>query len=136
MGWPRGLLTDSGGFQMVSLLELAEIDENGVNFKSPYDNSQCMLTPEHSMEIQNIIGADIMMQLDDVVKTTVRGPRVKEAMYRTIRWLDRCLIAHSKNDEQSVFPIVQGGLDLDSRKLCTEELMKRNVRGYAVGGLR
>lgn len=82
MGWNRNLLTDSGGFQMVSLLQLAEIDENGVNFKSPYDGSQCMLTPEHSMEIQNSIGADIMMQLDDVVKTTTTGPRIEEAMQR------------------------------------------------------
>lgn len=84
MGWHRNLLTDSGGFQMVSLLELAKIDEHGVNFKSPYDDSQCMLTPEHSMEIQNTIGADIMMQLDDVVKTTTTGPRVEEAMYRLV----------------------------------------------------
>lgn len=82
MNWNRNLLTDSGGFQMVSLLQLAEIDENGVNFKSPYDGSQCMLTPEHSMQIQNSIGADIMMQLDDVVKTTTTGPRVEEAMHR------------------------------------------------------
>lgn len=82
MGWNRNLLTDSGGFQMVSLLELAKIDEHGVNFKSPYDGTQCMLTPEHSTEIQNSIGADIMMQLDDVVKTTLTGPRVEEAMHR------------------------------------------------------
>lgn len=82
MGWSGNLLTDSGGFQMVSLLQLAEIDETGVNFKSPYDGSQCMLTPEHSMEIQNSIGADIMMQLDDVVKTTLTGARVEEAMHR------------------------------------------------------
>lgn len=82
MGWNRNLLTDSGGFQMVSLLQLAEIDEHGVNFRSPYDGSQCMLTPEHSTQIQNSIGADIMMQLDDVVKTTLTGPRVEEAMHR------------------------------------------------------
>lgn len=82
MGWNRNLLTDSGGFQMVSLLQLAEIDENGVNFKSPYDGSQCMLTPEHSTKIQNSIGADIMMQLDDVVKTTTTGARMEEAMQR------------------------------------------------------
>lgn len=69
MGWPRALLTDSGGFQMVSLLQLAEITEQGVKFESPYDKSECMLTPERSMEIQNAIGADIMMQLDDVVST-------------------------------------------------------------------
>lgn len=80
IGWGRALLTDSGGFQMVSLLDLAEINEEGVNFKSPYDGSSCLLTPEHSIQIQNAIGADIMMQLDDVVSVLVTGPRVEEAM--------------------------------------------------------
>ncbi|KAG4071954.1 hypothetical protein HA402_006115 [Bradysia odoriphaga] len=135
MGWNRALLTDSGGFQMVSLLQLAKIDENGVNFKSPFDESNCLLTPEHSIEIQNVIGADIVMQLDDVVKTTTQGPRVEEAMHRTIRWLDRCLEQHSRNDEQSIFPIVQGGLDPKLREECAKELTKREVRGFAVGGL-
>ncbi|KXJ84342.1 hypothetical protein RP20_CCG027125 [Aedes albopictus] len=135
MGWPKALLTDSGGFQMVSLLQLAEITEEGVKFESPYDKSQCMLTPERSMEIQNAIGADIMMQLDDVVKTTTTGPRVEEAMHRTIRWLDRSISAHARDDEQSIFPIVQGGLQPELRKVCAAELNKRNTRGYAVGGL-
>lgn len=67
MGWPRPLLTDSGGFQMVSLLKLAKITEEGVEFQSPYDGSSCLLTPEESIRIQNCIGADIIMQLDDVV---------------------------------------------------------------------
>lgn len=135
MSWPRALLTDSGGFQMVSLLKLAEINETGVNFKSPFDNSQCLLTPEHSIEIQNTIGADIMMQLDDVVKTTTTGPRVEEAMHRTLRWLDRCIEADSRCDDQSIFPIVQGGLDPVLREQCAKEIVKRNVRGFAVGGL-
>ncbi|XP_067615844.1 queuine tRNA-ribosyltransferase catalytic subunit [Eurosta solidaginis] len=135
MGWPRGILTDSGGFQMVSLLKLATIDENGVNFCSPFDNSACMLTPEHSIQIQNTIGADIIMQLDDVVKTTTVGPRVEEAMHRTIRWLDRCVAAHARDDDQSLFPIIQGGLDEELRKQCSEALMQRKVRGIAVGGL-
>lgn len=76
-----------------------------------------------------------MMQLDDVVKTTVTGPRVEEAMHRTIRWIDRCLGANTRNDEQSIFPIVQGGLNSELRKKCAEGLLKRDVRGYAVGGL-
>lgn len=135
MGWSRGLLTDSGGFQMVSLLQLAEINEQGVNFRSPFDNSECLLTPEHSIDIQNIIGADIIMQLDDVVKTTTTGPRVEEAMERTIRWLDRCIEAHSRNDEQSIFPIVQGGLDATLREQCAAALTQRETRGFAVGGL-
>uniref|UniRef100_A0A182SGH7 Queuine tRNA-ribosyltransferase catalytic subunit 1 n=1 Tax=Anopheles maculatus TaxID=74869 RepID=A0A182SGH7_9DIPT len=135
MGWPRALLTDSGGFQMVSLLQLAEITEQGVRFQSPYDGSECMLTPERSMEIQNAIGADIMMQLDDVVKTTTTGPRVEEAMHRTIRWLDRSIAAHGRDNDQSIFPIVQGGLQPDLRRVCAAELTKRNTRGFAVGGL-
>lgn len=135
MGWPRAILTDSGGFQMVSLLQLAEIDETGVNFASPYDGSKCMLTPEHSITIQNAIGADIMMQLDDVVKTTITGPRMEEAMHRTIRWVDRCISAHKRDDDQSLFPIVQGGLDIDLRKHCAAKLTERPVRGFAIGGL-
>lgn len=71
MGWDRALLTDSGGFQMVSLLQLAEITEQGVKFQSPFDGTESMLTPEESISLQNVIGADIIMQLDDVVKTTM-----------------------------------------------------------------
>jgi queuine tRNA-ribosyltransferase catalytic subunit len=135
MNWDRALLTDSGGFQMVSLLQLAEITEEGVKFQSPFDQSECMLTPEESIGIQNVIGADIIMQLDDVVKTTTTGPRVEEAMHRTIRWIDRCLKANKRNHDSSIFPIVQGGLNQDLRKQCAEALMKRDVRGFAVGGL-
>lgn len=136
MSWDRALLTDSGGFQMVSLLQLAEITEQGVKFQSPYDNTQeSMLTPEESIKLQNVIGADIIMQLDDVVKTTTTGPRVEEAMHRTIRWIDRCLEANERNDDQSIFPIVQGGLQPELRKQCAEALTKRDVRGFAVGGL-
>ncbi|KAL4219385.1 Queuine tRNA-ribosyltransferase catalytic subunit 1 [Mactra antiquata] len=135
MNWDRNLLTDSGGFQMVSLLKLAEITEEGVKFESPYDGSEMMLTPEKSIEIQNAIGADIIMQLDDVVHSTTTGPRVEEAMYRTIRWLDRCLKAHKRPHDQNIFPIVQGGLDAELRKKCAQELTKRDVAGFAIGGL-
>lgn len=135
MNWKHALLTDSGGFQMVSLLALAEITEEGVKFQSPHDGSDMMLTPEKSIEIQNSIGADIIMALDDVVHSTVTGPRVEEAMHRTIRWLDRCISAHKKSDTQSLFPIVQGGLYPELRKTCAEELIKRDVPGFAIGGL-
>ncbi|XP_063985609.1 queuine tRNA-ribosyltransferase catalytic subunit [Diachasmimorpha longicaudata] len=135
MNWKRALLTDSGGFQMVSLLKLAEITEEGVKFSSPYDGSECMLTPEHSIEIQNAIGADIIMQLDDVVASTTTGPRVEEAMHRTTRWLDRCLSAHQRPTEQSVFPIVQGALNPDLRTQSATKQSKREVNGFAVGGL-
>ncbi|XP_025152539.1 queuine tRNA-ribosyltransferase catalytic subunit isoform X2 [Harpegnathos saltator] len=114
---------------------LAEITEEGVKFKSPYNESECMLTPEHSIQIQNTIGADIIMQLDDVVKSTITGPRVEEAMHRTTRWFDRCLSAHERPNEQSIFPIVQGGLDPKLRSESACQLIQRDVNGYAVGGL-
>ncbi|XP_041369986.1 queuine tRNA-ribosyltransferase catalytic subunit 1-like [Gigantopelta aegis] len=135
MNWDRALLTDSGGFQMVSLLKLAEITEEGVKFQSPHDGSEMFMTPEHSIHIQNSLGADIIMQLDDVVSSTTTGPRVEEAMYRTIRWLDRCLKAHQRPHDQVIFPIVQGGLDPELCKKCVLELTKRDVLGFAIGGL-
>ncbi|CAF4376084.1 unnamed protein product, partial [Rotaria magnacalcarata] len=79
--------------------------------------------------------ADIMMQLDDVVSSTISGPRVEEAMWRSLRWLDRCISAHSRPDEQSLFPIVQGGLDEKLREQSAKEIVKRNCPGYAIGGL-
>lgn len=133
--WDRNILTDSGGFQMVSLLKLATITEEGVEFLSPHDNSPMLLTPEHSMSLQNSIGSDIMMQLDDVVHTMTTGSRVEEAMWRSIRWLDRCIKAHKNTEKQNLFAIIQGGLDLSLRQKCCEEMAKRDTPGIAIGGL-
>ncbi|XP_058864041.1 queuine tRNA-ribosyltransferase catalytic subunit 1 [Acipenser ruthenus] len=135
MDWKRNLLTDSGGFQMVSLVELSEVTEEGVRFRSPYDGKEILLTPEESIGIQNSLGSDIMMQLDDVVSSTVTGPRVEEAMHRSIRWLDRCIKANGNPDRQNLFAIIQGGLDPELRKTCLEEMTKRAVPGFAIGGL-
>lgn len=135
MNWKRALLTDSGGFQMVSLVKLSEVNEEGVRFRSPYTDEEIFLTPEKSIEIQNAIGADIMMQLDDVVHVSTTGPRVEQAMYRSIRWLDRCLKANKRIDKQNIFPIIQGGLDLELRKKCIDAMITRNAPGYAIGGL-
>lgn len=135
MAWKKNLLTDSGGFQMVSLVELSEVTETGVKFRSPYDGREILLTPEKSIEIQESIGADIIMQLDDVVSSTISGPRVEEAMHRTIRWLDRCIAAHKKTSTQNLFPIVQGGLDAKLRRQCVAEIVKRDTAGFAIGGL-
>ncbi|XP_071517159.1 queuine tRNA-ribosyltransferase catalytic subunit 1 isoform X2 [Panulirus ornatus] len=136
MQWDRAILTDSGGFQMVSLLDLAEITEEGVKFKSPYDGSECMLTPEESIKIQNAIGGDIMMQLDDVVDVKEKEyERFKTATYRTTRWLDRCMKANENPERQSLFPIIQGGLFPDLRKISLEQLIARDAPGYAIGGL-
>jgi len=135
MQWPRGVLTDSGGFQMVSLLQFSQVSEQGVHFQSPVDGSEMLLTPERSIQIQNQIGADIIMALDDVVSSTTTGPRVEEAMYRTLRWIDRCVEAHTKPRTQSLFGIVQGGLDPTMREVCTHSLVEKNLPGYAIGGL-
>ncbi|XP_055754175.1 queuine tRNA-ribosyltransferase catalytic subunit 1-like [Salvelinus fontinalis] len=135
MNWKRNLLTDSGGFQMVSLVELSEVTEEGVKFKSPYDGKEILLSPEQSIAIQNSLGSDIMMQLDDVVSSTVTGPRVEEATWRSIRWLDRCIAANKNPDRQNLFAIIQGGLNAELRKACLDEMTKREVPGFAIGGL-
>ena len=115
MSWDRGILTDSGGFQMVSLLKLAEITEDGVEFENPFlkdSKERMMLRPEDSITHQNNIGSDIMMALDDVVSSvTDNDERFEIATYRTLRWLDRCYAAHTRPKEQNLFAIVQGGLD-------------------------
>ncbi|CEJ90034.1 Putative Queuine tRNA-ribosyltransferase [[Torrubiella] hemipterigena] len=135
-GWNHNLLTDSGGFQMVSLLKLATITEEGVRFLSPHDGSPMLLTPEHSISLQNSIGSDIMMQLDDVIVTTSPDKeRMREAMLRSVRWLDRCIAAHKKPETQNLFCIIQGGLDLDMRRECCEAMVARDTPGIAIGGL-
>lgn len=133
--WDRNILTDSGGFQMVSLLKLATITEEGVKFLSPHDGTPMLLTPEHSISLQNSIGSDIIMQLDDVVATLTTGDRMEEAMRRSIRWLDRCIAAHKKPESQNLFAIIQGGLNDDMRRECCIEMAKRDTPGIAIGGL-
>ncbi|KAK2511233.1 hypothetical protein Q9966_016692 [Columba livia] len=125
MDWPHNLLTDSGGFQMVSLAALAEVTEEGVHFCPPHGGPPLLLTPEKSIDIQKALGADIMMQLDDVVSSTTGGPRVQEAMERSVRWLDRCLAAHPPPQRQLLFAIVQGGLDPALRTRCLQAMTAR-----------
>ncbi|KAI5459782.1 queuine tRNA-ribosyltransferase [Mariannaea sp. PMI_226] len=135
-GWNHNILTDSGGFQMVSLLKLATITEQGVEFLSPHDGSPMLLTPEHSMSLQNSIGSDIMMQLDDVLVTTSPDKaRMRQAMERSVRWLDRCIAAHKKPDTQNLFCIIQGGLDVEMRRECCKQMVARDTPGIAIGGL-
>ena len=87
-----------------------------MKFQSPHDGSEMLLTPEQSIAIQNTIGADIIMQLDDVVHVLTTGERVEEAMHRSVRWLDRCIAAHKRTDDQNLFGIVQGGLEPELRE--------------------
>ncbi|KAF7574994.1 Tgt Queuine archaeosine tRNA-ribosyltransferase [Pyrenophora tritici-repentis] len=121
---------------MVSLLKLAKVTEEGVRFLSPHDGSPMLLTPEHSISLQNSIGSDIIMQLDDVIATTSPDhARMKEAMERSVRWLDRCIQAHKYPERQNLFCIIQGGLDLEMRRECTAEMVARDTPGIAIGGL-
>ena len=121
---------------MVSLLKLAQVTEEGVRFLSPHDGTPMLLTPEHSISLQNSIGSDIIMQLDDVIAATSPDrERMEEAMQRSVRWLDRCIAAHGKPESQNLFCIIQGGLDLELRRICCEEMTKRDTPGIAIGGL-
>jgi queuine tRNA-ribosyltransferase len=138
MKWPHGLLTDSGGFQMVSLSSLVEISEEGVNFASPYEEEKILnLPPEESIRVQQGLGSNIMMQLDDVVSATANDDkRYEEAMNRSIRWLDRCLESNKHLREvQALFPIIQGGLNRDLRKQSVQQVVARDTFGIAIGGL-
>ncbi|KAJ0959808.1 hypothetical protein J5N97_000502 [Dioscorea zingiberensis] len=127
MNWPRALLTDSGGFQMVSLLHLADITEEGVTFQVIFsfditvDGKPMLLTPEESIQVQNRIGADIIMALDDVVRTTITGPRIEEAMYPFGN------SSYKTEGKQNLFGIVQGGLDPVLRDICVRGLVERNL---------
>ncbi len=136
MRWKGCQIHDSSGFQMVSLAKLLSLSEEGVEFESPVDHSKMLVTPELSMKIQNSIGGDIMMVLDDVVSTTCPDKvRMKEATERTIRWLDRCIVAHERPNDQNLFAIVQGGLDPDLREWSLKETIERDTPGFAIGGL-
>ncbi|KAI1714474.1 queuine tRNA-ribosyltransferase domain-containing protein [Ditylenchus destructor] len=134
MNWNRPILTDSGGFQMVSLSKLMNVTEDGVHFESPHTSEMILLTPEKCIEMQEALGSDIMMQLDHVIHSLTTGDIVEEAMERSIRWLDRCIKAQTRND-QVLFPIIQGGLNLDLRERCTKEMVERATVGIAIGGL-
>lgn len=136
MRWNKCQIHDSSGYQMVSLAKLLSLSEEGVEFESPVDGSKMLVTPEVSMQIQNCIGGDIMMVLDDVVSSTCTDMvRMKEATERTIRWLDRCIKAHSRPEDQNLFAIVQGGLDPGLREWSLTETIKRDTPGFAIGGL-
>ncbi|KAJ6625610.1 queuine tRNA-ribosyltransferase [Mycena sp. CBHHK59/15] len=140
-GWTKNLLTDSGGFQLVSLSKFTTITEKGALFQSPFTGEPTMLTPEESISIQHAIGADIIMQLDDVVPSlTPDRARVEEAMERSVRWLDRCIAQHNMSETrrtQNLFAIIQGGLDFELRDRCLAQMTQRkdDVAGFAIGGL-
>ena len=134
MSWDRSILTDSGGFQVFSLAPLRHIDDEGVTFRSHIDGSTHRLTPERSIEIQEGLGADIIMVLDDVPAGGASQSRLVEAVERTHRWAERCLTAQQRTD-QLLFAIVQGGADIGLRRHSVRTLGAMDFPGYAMGGL-
>ena len=135
MKWDRPILTDSGGFQVFSLSDLRNITEDGVEFKSHLDGSKHMFTPESVMEIENSLGADIIMAFDECCPYPSTYEYAKNSMERTTRWAERCKKAHQKPDKQGLFGIVQGGMYKDLREKSAKDLVAMNFPGYAVGGL-
>jgi len=134
MDWSGPLLTDSGGFQVFSLSELCQISERGVTFKSPRDGAIVDLTPERSIQIQNALGADVIMAFDECPPYPAERAEVVAATERTFRWLERCIAAHGRPD-QALFGIVQGGVHLDLRAAAARQLATLDLPGYAIGGV-
>ncbi|MEM9275555.1 MAG: tRNA guanosine(34) transglycosylase Tgt [Cyanobacteria bacterium P01_F01_bin.143] len=135
MAWDKPILTDSGGFQVFSLSEMRKISEEGVIFRSPKDGSMINITPERSIQIQNALGADVIMAFDECPPSDASREEVAAATARTNRWLKRCVAAHEKPDTQALFGIVQGGIHLDLRSRAVEELTALDLPGYAIGGV-
>lgn len=134
VGWDGPILTDSGGFQIFSLAELRNVDDEGVTFVSYVDGSIIRLTPEIVVEIQNRLGADIIMCFDEPVAIPVSFDEAARATERTIRWAEMCKDAHDR-DDQAIFAIVQGALFPELRENCLRRLVSMDFDGYALGGL-
>lgn len=135
MDWHRPILTDSGGFQVFSLTDARKIREEGVTFQSHIDGSRIFLSPERSMEIQENLGSDIAMAFDECAPYPADRRYIEESMERTLRWLDRCIAAKKRQDDQVLFGIIQGGMYRDLRILSAKETVARDLPGYAIGGL-
>jgi len=135
MNWDCPILTDSGGFQVFSLAKLRDIKEEGVHFRHHKSGAPLFLSPEKAMEIQNKLGADIIMAFDECPPYPATYEYMKDSVARTLRWAKRSKAAHKNKQTQALFGIVQGGKYLDIRKTCAEELVKLDFPGYAIGGL-
>jgi queuine tRNA-ribosyltransferase len=139
MGWDRPILTDSGGYQVMSLSELTKVTEEGVSFASHLDGSRHMLSPERSIEVQRLLDSDIVMQFDQLVPTTSSLEAQREAMERSIRWAKRSREEFDRGKEHAgraaIFGIQQGALDEKLRRASAEALIDIGFDGYAVGGL-
>ncbi|WP_131193887.1 tRNA guanosine(34) transglycosylase Tgt [Lichenihabitans psoromatis] len=135
MNWPHPILTDSGGFQVMSLAKLRKLDEHGVTFQSHLDGSRHVLTPERSMEIQDLLGSDIQMQLDECVRLPASREDIERAMLLSLRWAERSRKAFGGKPGRAIFAIVQGGDVPDLRIESATALAGMDFPGYAVGGL-
>ena len=136
MNWPYPILTDSGGFQVMSLAKLRKLDESGVTFQSHIDGSRHALSPERSMEIQGLLGSDIQMQLDECIQLPAERSEVERAMQLSLRWAERCKAAfEGETRGQALFGIVQGGTDPELRQTSARSLVDMDFQGYSVGGL-
>ncbi|HEY0567652.1 MAG TPA: tRNA guanosine(34) transglycosylase Tgt [Xanthobacteraceae bacterium] len=136
MNWPHPILTDSGGFQVMSLSELRKLNEKGVTFRSHVDGAMVELTPERAVEIQTLLGADIIMQLDECLKLPAPREEIARAMQLSLRWAERCKRAfESAPPGRALFGIVQGGDDPALRVASARALIDIGFPGYAIGGL-
>ena len=135
MDWPRPILTDSGGFQVMSLAKLRKLDEHGVTFRSHLDGSAYELTPERSIEIQTLLDSDIIMQLDECIGLPAERLEMERAMELSLRWAARSKAAFGGQPHRALFGIVQGGDDAELRSRSADGLKSIGFDGYAVGGL-
>ncbi|MCX7749788.1 MAG: tRNA guanosine(34) transglycosylase Tgt [Clostridia bacterium] len=135
MNWDRPILTDSGGFQVFSLGGMRDIKEEGVTFKSYIDGSKHLFSPERAIEIQNDLGADIIMAFDECIPYPCEYDYAKKSLERTTRWAKRCKEAHKNTEKQALFGIVQGGTYKELRIQSAKELLELDFPGYAIGGL-
>jgi queuine tRNA-ribosyltransferase len=135
MNWPHPILTDSGGFQVMSLAPLRKVDANGVTFRSHLDGAMVALTPERAVEIQDLLGSDIAMQLDECVKLPAERAEVERAMRLSLSWAERSKRAFERATDRALFGIVQGGTDPALRLESARALIDISFPGYAIGGL-
>lgn len=133
-GWAGPILTDSGGFQLVSLAKMTKVTDGQATFRSHIDGQLLELSPERAVQIQEALASDVAMVLDHVVPLPNRPEVVRDAAQRTVRWARRCREA-ARRPDQALFAIIQGGLDPDLRAWCARELAELDFPGYAVGGL-
>lgn len=134
-GWKGPILTDSGGFQVMSLAKLRKLNEQGVTFRSHIDGRAYEMSPERSIEIQGLLGSDIQMQLDECVALPAKISEIERAMELSLRWAERCKVAFGDQPGKAMFGIVQGGDDQHLRERSAQALKDMDLKGYSVGGL-